>query len=75
MIEPEIAFGDMNDCMDLAEDYIKFMVSYCLKNHKEDIEFFDSRVKKGLIDYLVSIRDSKFARISYDDACNILIKA
>jgi len=47
MIEPEIAFGDINDCMDLAEDYIKFSIKYILENNMDDVKFFDERVKKG----------------------------
>jgi asparaginyl-tRNA synthetase len=47
MLEPEIAFGDVNDCMDLAEDYLKFLIQYTLENNKDDLEFFNERIKKG----------------------------
>jgi len=47
MIEPEIAFADINDCMDLAEDYIKFSIKYILENNIDDINFFNERIKKG----------------------------
>ncbi len=47
MIEPEIAFADINDCMNLAEDYLKFSIKYVLENNMSDLEFFDERVKKG----------------------------
>lgn len=43
MIEPEIAFGDLEDDMELAESYIKFLIKYCLDNLKDDIEFFENR--------------------------------
>jgi asparaginyl-tRNA synthetase len=52
MLEPEIAFGDVNDDMDLAEDYLKFIIQYTLDNNKDDLEFFDERIKKGIIEYL-----------------------
>jgi asparaginyl-tRNA synthetase len=47
MLEPEIAFGDLFDCMDLAEDYLKFLIEYILENNKDDLKFFDERIKKG----------------------------
>jgi len=47
MLEPEIAFGDLQDCMDLAEDYLKFLIAYALENNKDDLQFFNDRVKKG----------------------------
>ena len=43
MIEPEIAFGDLEDCMEVAESYIKFLIKYCLDNLTDDIEYFESR--------------------------------
>ena len=47
MLEPEIAFADLNDCMNLAEDYLKFLIDYSLENNKDDLKFFDDRIKKG----------------------------
>jgi len=49
MIEPELAFATINDDMDCAEDYVKFCIKYVLKNNKDDLEFFDQRIEKGLI--------------------------
>lgn len=45
MLEPEIAFGDVHDCMDLAEDYLKFLIKYALENCIEDLKFFNERIK------------------------------
>jgi asparaginyl-tRNA synthetase len=45
MLEPEIAFGDVHDCMDLAEDYLKFLIKYALENCSEDLKFFNERIK------------------------------
>lgn len=47
MIEPEIAFADNEDAMDLTEDYLKFLIQYVLENNRDDLKFFDSFVKKG----------------------------
>lgn len=47
MLEPEISFADVNDAMDLAEDYLKFLIKYALENNAHDLKFFDERVKKG----------------------------
>jgi len=44
MIEPEIAFADVNDCMNLAEDYLRFIIQYCLDNMMDDLELFNERV-------------------------------
>ena len=52
MIEPEIAFATLEDDMDCAEDYLKFCLKYVMKNNKDDLEFFDSRVEKGLLERL-----------------------
>lgn len=60
MIEPEIAFGDVNDCMNLAEDYLRFLMTYVLENCIDDLKFFDERVKKGLIEYLTRLANSEF---------------
>jgi len=47
MLEPELAFADIKDIMDLAEDYLKFIFKYALENNKDDMKFFDDRIKKG----------------------------
>ena len=74
MLDPEIAFGDLYDCMDLAEDYLKFLIEYVLLNNSEDMKFFDERVKKGQIEYITSILNSKFQRIDYSVAVEKLQK-
>jgi len=74
MIEPEIAFADINDDMQLAEDMIKYVVSYVLENAKEEMEFFNSFVEKDLFEKLGNVVNSEFGRISYTDAIEILMK-
>ena len=74
MIEPEIAFADLNDDMQLAEDMVKYICSYVMENAKEEIEFFNSFVEKGLIDKLNNVINSEFGRIDYTDAIEILKK-
>jgi asparaginyl-tRNA synthetase len=72
MIEPEISFADLTDCMDLAEDFLKFLIKYCLQNNKADLEFFSERIKKGNIDYIRGILEQRFQRIDYAEACEKL---
>lgn len=74
MIEPEIAFADLTDNMQLAEDMVKYVISYVMENGKEEIEFFNSFVEKGLIDKLNNVVNSEFGRIDYTDAIEILMK-
>lgn len=74
MIEPEIAFADINDNMQLAEDMVKYVISYVMENAKEEIEFFNSFVEKGLVDKLNNVVNSQFGRIDYTDAIEILKK-
>ncbi len=64
MIEPEIAFADLKDDMDLAEDMIRFFIAYVLENAPEEVDFFDSFVAKGLKQRLISVVDADFARIT-----------
>ena len=71
MIEPEIAFADLNDDMNLAEDFIKYLISYCLKNHQEDLEFLKKMYDKELLDRLNNVANSEFARVSYTEAIEI----
>lgn len=75
MIEPEMAFADLNDYMDNAEDMLKYVISYVLENAPEEMEFFNNFVDKGLIDRLNNIVNSDFQRISYTEAIEILKKA
>lgn len=75
MIEPEIAFADLNDDMQLAEDMLKYVIEYVLENCPEEIAFFNSFVDKGLLDRLHHVKDSDFGRVTYTDAIDILLKA
>src|SRR5699024_11152920 len=72
MMEPEIAFADLDDNMDLAEDMMKYMIKYVMENAKEEMEFFNSFIDKGLIDRLENIVNSEFVRITYTEAIDIL---
>jgi asparaginyl-tRNA synthetase len=74
MIEPEIAFADLNDNMDLAEDMVKYVVNYVMENAKEEMEFFNNFIEKGLLDKLSNVVNSEFGKISYTEAIDILIK-
>ena len=74
MIEPEICFADLNDDMDLAEEMLKYTFSYVLENCKEEMEFFNNFVDKGLLERLNNVIHSDFARISYTDAIKELEK-
>ena len=75
MIEPEICFADLNDDMDLAEEMLKYTFSYVLEHCKEEMEFFNNFVDKGLLERLNNVIHSEFARISYTDAIQELEKA
>ena len=72
MIEPEIAFADLNDDMELAEDMIKYIIKYVLENAPEEMNFFNSFVDKGLLDRLHLVANSSFGRITYTEAIDIL---
>ena len=74
MLEPEMAFADMEDDMDLAEDMLKYVINYVMENAPEEMNFFNSFVDKGLIDRLTNVATSEFARITYTDAIEILKK-
>lgn len=75
MIEPEIAFGDLNVNMDLAEDMIKYMINYLFEHAPEEMEFFNARIDKGLTDRLQNIAKNEFGRITYTEAIDLLQKA
>jgi asparaginyl-tRNA synthetase len=75
MIEPEIAFADINDNMQLAEDMMKYIIKYVMENAKEEMEFFNNFVDKGLIERLENIVNSDFGRITYTDAVELLQKS
>ncbi len=75
MIEPEVAFNDLSDNIDLAEDYLKYLINDILENCPEDLEFFDKFIEKGLIDRLQKIKDSSFERLSYTKAIDLLLNS
>ena len=75
MIEPEMAFTDLEGDMDVMEDMLKFVVKYVLDNCKEEMTFFDSFVEKGLIDKLTKLVNSKFIRIDHEEVIKILKEA
>ena len=75
MIEPEIAFCDLEQLMDIEEDCLKFVVSRVLEKCPEEIEFCDKFIEKGLIDKLHKLINSKFVRIDHKEAIDILKKA
>ncbi len=75
MVEPEIAFADLQDDMDLAEDMMKYIIKYVLENAKEEMEFFNSFIDKGLIARLENIVNSEFGHITYTEAIDILKKS
>lgn len=72
MLEPEMAFADYNVCMDTAEDMIKYAIDFILENAKDEMEFFNQWIDKGLIERLTKLRDSEFARITYTKAIELL---
>lgn len=74
MIEPEIAFADLEDDMNLAEDMLKFVINYVLENAPEEMQFFNSFIDKGLLDRLNSIVNSDFGRVTYTEAIELLKK-
>ena len=74
MIEPEIAFADLNDDMQLAEDMLKYVINYVLEHAPEELKFFDSFIDKGLLDRLHNVVNSDFGRVTYTEAIEILEK-
>ncbi|MES2704252.1 MAG: asparagine--tRNA ligase [Bacteroidota bacterium] len=88
MIEPEVAFNDIYDNMDLAEDFIRFIINHAMENNREDLEFLAQRLadeekqkpmnersEMGLVEKLQFVLDNKFERITYTDAINILLES
>lgn len=75
MIEPEMAFYDIKDNMDLAEDFIKYLVKYALENCYEDLKFLNDMFDKELIERLQSVVATEFVRLSYTDGVEILMKS
>ena len=72
MIEPEIAFADLSDDMRLAEDMIKYIISYVLENAPEEMAFFNQFVDKGLLDRLHHVLTSDFGHVTYTEAIQLL---
>jgi len=75
MMEPEMAFTDLNGNMDIAEDMIKYIIRYVIDNAPEEMEFFNSFIDKGLLDRLNNVLNSDFARITYTEAIDIMEKS
>ncbi len=72
MIEPEMAFADLDDLLEVEESMFKYIINYVLENAKEEMAFFDSFVEKGLIARLKGIVNSEFGRVTYTEAVEIL---
>lgn len=75
MIEPEVAFADLSDNMELAEAMIKYIINYVLEHAPEEMEFFNQFVDKGLLDRLNHIVSSDFDRVTYTEAVELLLKS
>ena len=74
MIEPEIAFADLNDDMVLAEAMLKQVINHCMKTCPDELEFFNSRIDKGLLSRLSNVAENDFGKITYTDAVELLKK-
>ena len=75
MIEPEIAFADLEDDMELARDMLKYVLSYIYDNCQNELDFFEAHFEKGLKDKLRNVIDSEFATVTYTEAVEILKKS
>ena len=74
MIEPEMAFADLDDNMALAEAMLKYVINYVLENAPEEMNFFNQFVDKGLIERLKHVAGSDFAHVTYTEAVELLEK-
>ena len=74
MIEPEMAFADLQDNMDIAEAMLKYVIRYVLENAPEEMNFFNSFIDKGLLDRLNGVMNSEFGHVTYTEAIEILEK-
>jgi asparaginyl-tRNA synthetase len=72
MIEPEMAFYDLTDNMDLAEDFVKYLIRYALENCHEDLAFLNNMIDKALLERLKFVVENEFVRITYTEAVSIL---
>ncbi len=75
MIEPEIAFADLEDNMELAEAMVKYIINYVLEHAPEEMAFFNQFIDKGLLERLDNIVNSDFGRITYTEAVDVLLKS
>eukprot|EP00493_Phyllostaurus_siculus_P017770 UN18044 len=73
MVEPEVAFADLNDVAKLAEDMLKYVSAAVLEERRDDLEFFASRIDKQAITRLEQFVDADFAQVDYTDAIQILL--
>lgn len=74
MIEPEIAFAELDENMQLAQDFLQYIIKYCLDNNREDLEFLNKMYDKELIQRLETVANSDFAKVTYTDAIELLEK-
>lgn len=75
MIEPEIAFADLEDNMRLAEDMVKYIINFVLEKAPEEMEFFNKFIDKGLLERLDNIVKADFGRVTYTEAVDLLLKS
>jgi len=75
MIEPEMAFCDINMNIDIAEEFLKYILQYVLDNCQEDMAFFNQHIEKGVIEKLENVIKSEFKRVTYTEAIDILEKS
>jgi asparaginyl-tRNA synthetase len=75
MIEPEVAFNDIHDNMDLAEDFLKYLIKYALEHCKDDLAFLNNMIDKELLERLKFVVNNEFIRLSYTEAIEILMKS
>lgn len=75
MIEPEMAFCDLEDNMNVIESFLKYVIKYTLDNCPEEMKFFDSFIEKGLLDKIHHVLNSEFKKLTYTEAIEILLKA
>lgn len=75
MIEPELAFADLNDDMACATAYLQYLVKYVLENCKEDMDFFNTWIEKGIIDRLSNVAEKDFVQLTYTNAIELLLRA
>mgnify|MGYP000098868536 CR=1 FL=1 len=75
MIEPEMAFADLKDDMNLADEYLKYLIDYVLHHNPEDLEFFNSLIAPGLLDKLRHVLETETVKLPYTDAISILEKS